>query len=84
MPQQAGGRYNRSTIGLLGSPLHRNQALWLGVAEAAQALDANLFIFLGGAVMTEQLKATVRYDMSGIESAAVLYDLVNVDKPVVF
>ncbi len=71
--------HNRPTIGLLGSPLHRHQSLWLGAAEAAQELDANLFIFLGGAVMTEQLKATVLYGMSGVESAAVLYDLANVD-----
>ena len=70
----------RLNIGLLGDPMHSEQDFWVGVADAAETHDVNLFVFLGGAVMTHELKPTVRYGLTGIESAAVLYDLVDVER----
>lgn len=71
---------HRPNIGLLGSPMHSEQNFWAGVADAAEKYDVNLFVFLGGAVMTQALKPTVRYGLIGIESAAVLYDLIDVER----
>ncbi len=69
----------RPTIGLLGAPMHPQQSFWIGVANAAEEYGVNLVVFLGGAIMPEELKASFIYDLSGVESAAVLYDLVNVE-----
>jgi DNA-binding LacI/PurR family transcriptional regulator len=60
--------------------MHSEQGCWAGVVAAAEVYDVNVFVFLGGAVMTESLKPTVRYGLIGIESAAVLYDLVDVER----
>lgn len=74
---QTGPDAQRPTIALLGSPMFSGQSLWLGVADAALALDINLICFLGGAVMTGELETTVLYGIGSVESAALLYDLVT-------
>src|SRR5262249_299860 len=70
----------RLNIGLLGDPMHSEQGFWVGAADAAKAHDVNLFVFLGGAVMPNRLKPTVRYGLIGIEVNVVLYDLFHVKR----
>ncbi|MBN1584060.1 MAG: substrate-binding domain-containing protein [Anaerolineae bacterium] len=78
--EQAARAARRPTIGLLGSPLHRGRALWLGAADAARAHNANLICFLGGAIMPDRLANTLLHGALGIESASVLYDLASAQR----
>jgi signal transduction histidine kinase len=70
---------SRPVIGLMASVMLRHFPLWLGVVDAAKAHDVSLICFLGGPIpATGRLQ--VRYFLPSELQAAILYDLVDVER----
>ncbi len=70
---------SRRVIGLMASVMLRHFPLWLGVVDAAKAHDVSLICFLGGPIPAIG-RLQVRYFLPSELQAAILYDLVDVER----